>query len=148
MLQAKPGEESNLLTVTSNGNVYSHILRYANKLPRLNYFIPEESSIGNEKQKKAAIQQEKKVDDSNENRKAYFQRACEYVLKSNKENIASKRKGGVKLQLQKVAYYGSEVYLVLKMKNSSGIDFEIDYLNIYRTNGNKKRKSFFVSKPL
>ncbi len=143
LLQAKPGAESNLLAVTNNGNVYSYILKYAEKLPKLNYFITEKSSIGNEKPKKAAIQQERKIDDSNESRMAYFQRACEYLLQSSKENIATKRKGGVKLQLQKMDYYGSEVYLVLEVKNSSGIDFEIDYLNIYRTNGNKKRKASF-----
>lgn len=143
LLQAKPGEESNLLTVTSNGNVYSYILKYADKLPKLNYFITEESSIGNEKPKKAVIKQEKKVDNPNESKATYFQRACEYLLKSSKENIATKRKEGVKLQIQKMAYYGSEVYLALEVKNSSGIDFEIDYLNIYRTNGNKKRKASF-----
>ena len=143
LLQAKPGEESNLLAVTSNGKVYSYILKYADKLTKLNYFIPEESSIGNEKPKKSVIQQKIKVDDSIQSRTAYFQRACEYVLKSNKENIVTKRKEGVKLQLQKMAYYGSEVYLVLEVKNSSGIDFEIDYLSIYRTNGNKKRKASF-----
>ena len=70
-------------------------------------------------------------------------RACEYLLKQNNESIAVKRDNGIRLQLQKMAYYGSEVYLVLEVKNNSGIDFEIDYLNIYRANGNKKRKASF-----
>tara|TARA_R110001606_G_scaffold375295_2_gene533530 strand:+ start:243 stop:524 length:282 start_codon:yes stop_codon:yes gene_type:complete len=35
------------------------------------------------------------------------------------------------------------VYLVIEIKNKSGVDFEIDYLNIYRTNGNNKRKASF-----
>ncbi|WP_256442755.1 DUF4138 domain-containing protein [Flagellimonas sp. 389] len=47
------------------------------------------------------------------------------------------------MQLQKMAYNASEVYLVLEIKNKSEIDFEIDYLKIYRTNGNKKRKASF-----
>ena len=48
MLQAKPGTESNLLTVTSDGSVYSYILKYSEKLPELNYFINENESIGSE----------------------------------------------------------------------------------------------------
>jgi hypothetical protein len=34
-------------------------------------------------------------------------------------------------------------YLVLEIKNKSEIDFEIDYLNIYSVNGNKKRKASY-----
>lgn len=43
---------------------------------------------------------------------------------------------------------GSEVYLVLEVKNSSGIDFEIDYLKVYRTNGNNNRKASNQRLPL
>src|SRR5690606_5862133 len=38
LLQAQPGEESNLLVVTDGGAVYSYILKYADTLPELNYF--------------------------------------------------------------------------------------------------------------
>ena len=40
-------------------------------------------------------------------------------------------------------YNGGEVYLVLEIKNRSGMDFEIDFLNVYRTNGNKKKKASY-----
>ena len=143
LLQAKPGIESNLLAVTSEGKVYSYILKYAEQLPKLNYFIPDSSSIGNESPKIKVIEQEKKIIKSQENRTAYFQRASEYLLKSKYEPIASKSKKGIKLQLQKMVYDASEVYLVLEIKNNSGINFEIDYLNVYRVNGNKKRKASF-----
>ena len=36
LLQAKPGMESNLLTVTNDGKVYSYILKYKKELPKLN----------------------------------------------------------------------------------------------------------------
>jgi hypothetical protein len=49
LLQATPGEESNLITVTNNGQVYSYILKYAEKLPKLNYFISQDESIGIER---------------------------------------------------------------------------------------------------
>ena len=77
--------------------------------------------------------------------KAYFKKFSNYLLKLNYESIATKRKKGIKLQLQKMVYNTAEVYLVLEVKNTSGINFEIDYLNIYRTNGNKNRKASFQS---
>src|SRR5690606_39814640 len=48
LLQAQPGEESNLLVVTDDGSVYSYILKYAKTLPKLNHFVPKSASIGTE----------------------------------------------------------------------------------------------------
>ena len=143
LLQAKPGTESNLLAVTNDGRVYSYILKYSNKLPKLNYFIDENESIGNERPTVQPIRQEEKPSDSYEYRIAYFQRACDYLLKSKYEVIGTKRKKGIKVQLQKMVYDADEVYLVLEVQNKSGINFEIDYLHVYRTNGNKKKKASF-----
>ena len=143
LLQAKPGTESNLLTVTSDGRVYSYILKYSEKLPELNYFINENESIGSELTKKIKEKQEVKPLNEYANRITHFQKLSEYLLKTNFEHIETKRKKGIKLQLQKMAYDASEVYLVIEVKNKSGIDFEIDYLNVYITNGNNKRKSSY-----
>ncbi len=57
--------------------------------------------------------------------------------------IAAKRKKGMQLRLQNMVYYKTEMYLVFEIKNTSSIDLEVDFLNIYRTNGDKKRKSSF-----
>jgi hypothetical protein len=143
LLQAKPGTESNLLAVTNNGKVYSYILKYAENLPKLNYFINENESIGSELPIK--IKQKPEVKPLNEytNRITHFQKFSEYLLKSNFERLETERKKGIKVQLQKMTYDASEVYLVIEVKNKSGINFEIDYLNVYRTNGNKKRKASY-----
>jgi len=143
LLQAKPETESNLLAVTNDGKVYSYILKYREELPKLNYFIPEANSIGNEKPIIKKISPKKRMINSQMDRLGYFQKVSSYLLKTSYLTIATKRKGGIKLQLQKMLYDDSEVYLVLEIKNSSGIDFEINYLNIYRTNGNEKRKASF-----
>ncbi|MEL7269532.1 MAG: DUF4138 domain-containing protein [Bacteroidota bacterium] len=139
LLQATPGTESNLLTVTKNGQVYSYILKYKEQLSRLNYFITPKESIGSEQplilKQKATAQPLDRID--------YFKKFSNHLLKSNSGSIATKRKRGVKLQLQKMVYNASEVYLVLEIKNKSEIDFEIDYLSIYRVNGNKKRKASY-----
>ena len=143
LLQAKPGAESNLLTVTSDGSVYSYILKYSEKLPELNYFINENESIGSELPLKIKRKPEVKPLNEYKNRITHFQKFSEYLLKSNFERLETKRKKGIKIQLQKMTYDASEVYLVIEVKNNSGIDFEIDYLNVYRTNGNKKRKASY-----
>jgi hypothetical protein len=143
LLQAKPGTESNLLTVTSDGCVYSYILKYSEKLPKLNYFINENERIGSEFPKKIKTKSITKPLNNYANRITHFQKLSEYLLKSNFESIKAKRKKGIKIRLQKMTYDASEVYLVIEVKNKSGIDFEIDYLNVYRTNGNNKRKASY-----
>lgn len=145
LLQATPGTESNLLAVTENGHVYSYILKYKNQISKLNYFITEEESIGSERPRKIGqvpILKPLKADTS---RIEYFQKFSDYLLKLKHQSIAVRRKKGVKLQLQKMTYNASEVYLVFEIKNSTEIDFEIDYLKVYRVNGNKKRKASFQS---
>ena len=143
LLQAKPGTESNLLAVTSDGKVYSYILKYSEKLTKLNYFIDEDESIGNESPVMQIPKTGNSITTSNKDRTAYFGRASEYLLRSGYETISTKRKKGIRLKLQKMAYDASEVYFVIEVKNKSGIDFEIDYLNVYRTNGNNKRKASY-----
>lgn len=139
LLQATPGTESNLLTVTKNGQVYSYILKYKEQLSKLNYFITAKESIGSER----PLILKQKPTDKPLDRINYFKKFSNHLLKSNYGSIATKRKKGLKLKLQKMVYNASEVYLVLEIKNKSEIDFEIDYLNIYRVNDNKKRKASY-----
>ncbi|MFK5981874.1 MAG: DUF4138 domain-containing protein [Flavobacteriaceae bacterium] len=143
LLQATPGTESNLLTITKAGQVYSYILKYADKLPKLNYFISKNESIGNERPKETKQKPIIKPVDVYKSRITYFQKFSEYLLNSKPERVATKRKKRIRLRLQKTTYNTSEVYLVIEVQNASGIDFEIDFLNIYRTNGNKKRKASY-----
>lgn len=143
LLQATPGTESNLLTVTKNGQVYSYILKYKEQLKKLNYFITSKESIGSEQPKEIKQKPIAQPQNPNTNRISSFQKFSNYLLKSKYESISTKRKKGIKLRLQKMSYNASEVYLVIEIKNSSEINFEIDYLKVYRTNGNRKRKASF-----
>ncbi len=143
LLQARPGEQSNLLVVTNDGQAYSYILKYSDNLPKLNYFVTEKESIGNEKYK---LEVPKSVNDTigkTDEKEAYFKRFSEYLLKSKLSPMATKRKKGMRLRLLNVAYNENEVYLVMEIKNRSGIDFETDYLNVSITSDNKRRKSSF-----
>lgn len=142
LLQASPGEASNLLTVTSNGQVYAYILKYERHLTRLNYFIREGVCIGNEKPILDSLTN--KIDKSkNIEKDNYYRKFSEYLLRSRFSSMASIRKQGIVLRLLKVVHNKGEVYLVLEIKNRSGIDFGIDCLNVYRSIGTKKRKSSY-----
>ena len=143
LLQAQPGEESNLLVVSDNGSVYSYILKYSKELPKLNYFIPVTESIGTEMPVIEKPKPSKKELDSVARRLEYFKRFGDYLWKSKPKNLKTKRKRGVKLKLQKMIYHGSETYLVMEMSNVSGITFEMDFLNVYRVSGNKRRKASY-----
>jgi len=143
LLQAEPGTESNLLVVTNDGEVYSYILKYSERLPELNYFIGGNESIGTEMPLMEDRQPHKRELDSIAERKQYFKRFGEYLMKSKNGRLATKRKKGIKLQLQRMVYNGSETYLTVEISNISGIDFEVDFLKVYTANGNKKRKASY-----
>lgn len=141
LIQASPGEQSNLLVITNDGQAYSYFLKYRAQISKLNYFVSKKESIGNEKpnpETRHVLNDTvlKKTDST-----VYFERFSEFVLKSRLSSMATKRKKGMRLRLLKVVYSRSEVYVALEIKNKSGIDFAMDYLNISIINENKKRKS-------
>lgn len=143
LLQATPGTESNLIAITKNGQVYSYILKYKEHITKLNYFVGLEESIGTE----SPVIIDEKTDDSIAStiadKSKDYKGFCDYLLSRNTTVIKTKRKKGVKMQLQDLAYQGDEVYLVIEIKNKSEIDFEVDFLNVYLTSGNKRRKASF-----
>ncbi|WP_242204024.1 DUF4138 domain-containing protein [Aestuariivivens insulae] len=143
LLKATPGKESNLLAITNDGQIYSYILKYAHKLPKLNYFIGTRASIGNERPKPIKVVPDAIPLKDSISQIAHYQKFCAYLLRSDKGNLVTKRKKGIKLRLEKMVYNGSEVYLVLNVQNQSGIDFEIDYLDVFKINGNSGRKASF-----
>jgi hypothetical protein len=147
LLQAKAGKESNLLAITNDGQVFSYIVKYREQLPKLNYFIKPDESLGNEqpyavKTKSANVTERIKAEKTRD-----FQKFSEYLLNSRYKPIATKNKRKIKLQLQKMVYEGSEMYMVLEIKNKSQIDYEVELLEIYKTTGNEKVKSSYQRLP-
>ncbi len=47
-----------------------------------------------------------------------------------------------------MVYDASEMYLVIEIRNNSGINFEIDYIEVYRANGNRNKKASHQKIPL
>ncbi|WP_317173260.1 DUF4138 domain-containing protein [Aestuariibaculum sediminum] len=141
LLQARPGNDSNLLAITDDGQVYSYIIRYQDSISKLNYFVPKSESIGNEKPNSKPINIERPKPKHKDY--DYYEKFSKYLLGLDFLTDRSKRKDGIVLKLLETRYHIDEVYMVFEIKNKSEIDFEIDYLKVFRVSTNKKRKASY-----
>ena len=143
LLQAAPGIESNLLAITSDGKVYSYILKYDDRIKTLNRFIRKQESIGEEKPVVKNITNAPVNEDNYKNRMTFFEKFSRFLLERDLKTIASKNERGINLMLKEIVYQHTETYLVMEIKNKSDIDFEVNYLDVSISNSNKKRKSSY-----
>lgn len=152
LLQAKPGKESNLLVINSDGSVFSYIVSYSTSLSRLNYFIPKSSSIGNEKPRiKDSIQfasEETKIN----NKDFYYQKFCSYILEK-KQQIGSIKKEvkDLVLSVENIVFDSDELYFVIQIKNNSTLDYDVNFLNlstVTRQKGKKRSLQKLYHEPL
>lgn len=153
LLQATPGEESNLLVVTKNGDVYSYLLRYADSLEQLNYFVSETYRIGNERTGSSAIP-EKKIDSIvpeaiiDTTHLPDYEKLCSQLLRHPRSFDQISHGTGMSIGIAKSIYHGNEVYIVLEISNSSQINFEINSLVLSKVYGNKRRRASYQELPL
>jgi hypothetical protein len=156
LLQATPGKESNLLIIGNSGSIFSYIIKYSDQLEKLNYFIPGSKSIGNEIPK---ISGKNSDTDENpagisemENRLTYYQNFSSHLLKSNQRiGGIKKRNEGINLKLENIVFDREELYFVIEIKNTSPIDYELNFLNLSvetRKNGKKKSIQKLVLEPV
>ena len=154
LLQGVKGSESNLLVITFTDEVYAYKLKYLNTLDTLNYFVHRNERIGFESplfpapaNTSAPILKDsqtiKSPQTESPNRFEYFKKFSEFHLKHNRNSLKRKRKNGVVLHLKNLIHDRTEVYAIVEIKNRSGIDFEMDYLKIFKVNGNKRKKSSY-----
>ena len=131
LLQAKPGQESNLLVINRNGLVFSYILRYKAQLSKLNYFIPMTSSIGDEKPKVENSIHTKPFEKDIDNSTYYYQQFCYYLLdKRQYLGRYIRRNGGVILRLENIVFDKSALYFVIQIRNNSTLDYDLNFLNL------------------
>lgn len=152
LLKAAPGNDSSLLVLTADGQIYSYYLKYREEISRLTYFISESESIGNEVPQiknsdhagevKATVGERKVLKDSIARMSLYEERSA-YYMHSATGNLKSKKKSKIKLSVKELKYYGHETYMIFDLENKSGIDFELNYLNVYLTSGSSKRNASF-----
>ncbi len=155
LLKATPGIISNLLVITTKGKVYSYIIKYTGKLKKKNYFISISESIGDEKQQSKKVLEKTEQGrttlsnnkhneiDLNIKEQDFLQKSSAALLKLPERENKVKRKKGISLAIKNKVYHKTQVFIQFEIKNNSGIDFDINYLKLYKVNGNKKRKASY-----
>ncbi|MEM1336732.1 MAG: DUF4138 domain-containing protein [Bacteroidota bacterium] len=143
LLQAKPGKESNLLVINENGAIFSYIVKYKAKLSKLNYFISESSSIGNENRITEDTSEIEVIPKVPLSKRQYYERFCSYLLGQKHNNtLKRKRNNGVVLSLENLVFDKEELYVVVEIKNNSSMDYDLNFLNLsVETRQKGKRKS-------
>ena len=143
LLQAKPGKESNLLVINKNGAIFSYIVKYKEELSKLNYFISESNSIGNENRVAEEKSEIEVIPRAPISRQQYYERFCSYLLNKQKRiALKRKRKSGVVLNLENIVFDKEELYFVIQIENNSSLDYDLNYLNLFvETRQKGKRKS-------
>ncbi len=137
LLQGCEGPDSNLLVITNDGLVYAYILAYAKELPWLNHFVQVGEHLGSERPVPDKVPMAK----TSEKDSLLATEMAQRFLGTASNTLARKRKKGLLFELEAMEYVGNEVYLVCRLKNRSGIDFEIGYLDVLLANGSKKRRA-------
>ena len=149
LLQARPGNSSNLLVITEDGKIYSFILAYKEDLETLVYFPTKDLSIGNEK---PSITKDSGYVDSlrvpRENlflldRKVFLEKRAQFYESISNVKLKKKKRNGLVLQVNQIYHEREEAYMVFEIKNESLINFEPEYLRLYISKGNNKRNSSF-----
>ncbi len=160
LLKATKGEQSNLLVITTDGKVYSYIIKYADSLAELNRFVSLFESIGDEKSGRSRVssgqdsissqiteEEGKSIDSISVGKgkysKEFIEKSCASLLKRPERKNIVKRKNGMSLSIKNFVYYKDLVFMQFEIKNESGIDFDVDTLEVFKAIGNNKRKSSY-----
>ncbi len=153
LLQATSGEDSNLLAITNDGQVYSYILKYANRLSKLNYFITENEGIGNEEPHSNVLKVDEKISLATDTLVSdqfmvHKQTCFELLVISKKKIVRSKRKNQIKLSVKNSTYKNNALYFSMEIKNKSAIDYDVNFLRFFISNsvGLKKKSTQTISK--
>ena len=152
LLQAKPGKESNLLVINKNGAIFSYIVKYKEKLSKLNYFISESNSIGNENRVAEDKSETKVIPRVPLSRQHYYKRFCSYLLyKQRRLALKRKRNADVILSLENIVFDKEELYFVIQIENNSSLDYDLNFLNLSietRQKGKRKYLQRIYKEPL
>jgi uncharacterized protein DUF4138 len=156
LLQATLGEDSNLLAITSDGQIYSYILKYKNELSKLNYFIAQQESIGNEKSSLEILNTKKRVltkkDTIVSYQSAMYKKTCvELMVNSKKKVKRSKRESQIRLSIKDVTYRDNALYFLMEVENKSGIDYDVNFLRFFissKSSTKKKSSQLLLKKPI
>lgn len=145
LLQGRPGAESNLLIRTTDGGLYSYILKYKDSLTAFVHFIKPQARINSIQKENDSINGKQKNQKSSDtkNNKSYYETLSQYYLNRNPQKLAVRRKAKLKLEVQGLYYYRNDVFMVIEIGNRSKIDFKVDDVSLAKIHGSKSRKSSY-----
>ena len=159
LLQATPGKESNLLVISTQGSIFSYILKYSERLDKLNYFISDSGKIGNENpefkeehKENVALISAPKAEQVLADKEPYYQNFSSYILRSKRKiGKIQARQENVFQKVENIVFHRDELYFVLKIDNRSSIDYDLSLLDISvetRKKGKKKSMQKLVQEPV
>lgn len=137
LLQATNGHGSNLLVVTMDGQAYDFKVEYEKSISQTHFFVGKGNSIG-----PIHPLRDGKVDTVGSH-PSHFSLLKGLLLSSDHGAVASVRRKGILLRASRLDYHGNEVFMVVEIRNRSGIDFEVGTLNALRLSGSAKRRSSY-----
>ncbi|MEC7263844.1 MAG: DUF4138 domain-containing protein, partial [Bacteroidota bacterium] len=142
LLQAIDGTTTNLWVMTMDGYAYEFKVVYKDRLPRTHLFLNEQNSLG-----RVRPLPSRKLD-------AVVKDGTRLTLmeqllqEQNGANLGTVRSKGIRLRLEKKVFKGDEMFLVFELRNKSGIDYDLETLDILRINGSPKSKTSYQETPL
>ncbi len=143
LLQAKPGDDSNLLVVNKDGAVYSYIIRYKKQVSKLNYFFPQTESIGYERPISNQFDPQDSPSQKSEISDLNYKKFSEFLIARNEKiGRINKNSNKIKLSVKNIVFHRDELYFVIEIENASSLDYDINFLKFYtETKKQGKRKS-------
>nr|WP_298332497.1 DUF4138 domain-containing protein [uncultured Christiangramia sp.] len=151
LLQATPGEESNLLVICGNF-IYSYIIKYKKHLNKLNYFISESEGIGELAPEviKHVIEPELHKNTLNKG-KHYHNNAAFLLSKKPRKPQLLERNQEIVLGIENIVFQDSELYMVIQISNKSSLDFDLNFLELStqtRQKGKRTSVQTLLKQPL
>ena len=152
LLQAKPGKESNLLVINSNGSVFSYIVRYKEQLDQLNYFVSKSDTIGSEKPIVREKSEKNIVLVEGKDKDSYYEKICSYLIeRKQKIGRLKNRNQDMVLSVENIVFDKEELYFVIQIENKSSLDYDLNFLNLgikTRQKGKRKSSQTIYQKPI
>ena len=139
------------MVITTDGSIYSYIIKYRAKLTRVNYFVEPQHRIGQEVQKRAApapITLKPTAAIPLSHLKAV---SAQLLKRKQRLGHLNKRNYSIKLTTKNIVFDKEHLYFIFEIENKSGLDYDVDFLEVAvqsRAKGKRKSSQRIVKQPL
>lgn len=148
LLQAQAGRESNLLVLTTDGNLYSYVLAYRESLKKLHHFIPTVQRLKNLHRNEPIHPMKNESVPVTTHLETDYVQNCQKLLERNRSFNHIKRQKGLRIRMAESLYHNNTVYVIYELKNRSAIPYELEQLQLLKVLETKKRKASHQELPI